>query len=217
MSERDFKVVSVEGLIGCGKSTILEVVKNYEPFVEVHFEPVDKFCDVNGENLLQLMYEKPKKWGSSFQNHVLNSLLPTHLDPPEDPKAKLKVVERSIHSSRFVFMEAFLENGHLSPIEYQILRDRYELIVKLQPNVKLDHIIYAKCSPGKSIERVAKRGRVEEKNLTLSYLKGLERLHDSWLLRNPDQSLIILNAEAKEAEVKRAVNEIIINLLCDSE
>ena len=52
----------VEGNIGCGKTTFLEHFSQFEKQVEVLTEPVDRWRNVNGHNLLQLMYEDPSRY-----------------------------------------------------------------------------------------------------------------------------------------------------------
>ena len=54
-------VVSIEGNIGAGKSTILKFFEKYSD-VELIPEPVAQWCDVNGHNLLGKQYEDPKRW-----------------------------------------------------------------------------------------------------------------------------------------------------------
>jgi hypothetical protein len=39
-------------------------------------------------------------------------------------------------------------------------------------------------------ERILERGRSEEDSIPLEYLRDLERLHDEWLLDNPDVTVI---------------------------
>ena len=60
---RPFTVV-VEGNIGCGKTTFLDHFSKFSDRVEVLTEPVDRWRDVNGHNLLQLMYENPSRYDS---------------------------------------------------------------------------------------------------------------------------------------------------------
>ena len=58
--------VCVEGNIGCGKTTFLEHFSQFEKQVEVLTEPVDRWRNVNGHNLLQLMYEDPERGSLPF-------------------------------------------------------------------------------------------------------------------------------------------------------
>ena len=62
MKEQKQFTVVVEGNIGCGKTTFLEYFKKFEQRVEVLTEPVHRWRDVNGHNLLGLMYEDPQRW-----------------------------------------------------------------------------------------------------------------------------------------------------------
>ena len=57
---KPFTVV-VEGNIGCGKTTFLDHFSKHSERVEVLTEPVERWRDVNGHNLLQLMYEDPSR------------------------------------------------------------------------------------------------------------------------------------------------------------
>ena len=54
-------IVSIEGNIGAGKSTMLKFFEKYAD-VELIPEPVAQWCDVNGHNLLGKLYEDPKRW-----------------------------------------------------------------------------------------------------------------------------------------------------------
>ena len=53
--------IAIEGNIGAGKSTLINYFKQFEE-VQVHAEPLDKWQNVNGENLLAKLYEDPKRW-----------------------------------------------------------------------------------------------------------------------------------------------------------
>ena len=67
--DRPFTVV-VEGNIGCGKTTFLDYFSKFSDRVEVLTEPVDRWRNVNGHNLLQLMYENPSR-----SLHILSILV----------------------------------------------------------------------------------------------------------------------------------------------
>ena len=63
-------VVSVEGNIGSGKSTMLDYFDKF-PEVELLPEPVKQWTDLGGHNMLQKLYEDPKKYNFQFQSYVL--------------------------------------------------------------------------------------------------------------------------------------------------
>ena len=60
VTNRPFTVV-VEGNIGSGKTTFLQHFNKFSEEVEILAEPVDKWRNANGHNLLQMMYEDPHR------------------------------------------------------------------------------------------------------------------------------------------------------------
>lgn len=111
--------VCVEGSIGCGKSTFLSRCARYT-CIEAIAEPVDKWTNVAGVNLLEKFYADPATWSIAFQSLVTLTMLKNHLQPVEKP---IKVMERSWLSARHCFIESMLADGILPPCNYEILRD----------------------------------------------------------------------------------------------
>uniref|UniRef100_A0A1I8FEB8 DNK domain-containing protein n=1 Tax=Macrostomum lignano TaxID=282301 RepID=A0A1I8FEB8_9PLAT len=73
--------VSVEGNIGSGKSTMLEYfssVKSAQGIVESIPEPIDKWCNLAGVNLLERLYTDPKRWFFSFNLYCMLTRLDMH-------------------------------------------------------------------------------------------------------------------------------------------
>lgn len=64
------KTIIVEGNIGAGKTTFLNHLLRYAN-AEILFEPLEKWRDLNGFNLLQKMYENVEKWSFPFQSYAL--------------------------------------------------------------------------------------------------------------------------------------------------
>ena len=62
-------LVTVEGNIGSGKSTMLNYFNKMED-VELCPEPVNQWCDLDGHNLLGKLYEDPNRWSFQFQSYV---------------------------------------------------------------------------------------------------------------------------------------------------
>ena len=75
--KRPFTVV-VEGNIGSGKTTFLELF-NKKEIVEVITEPVEEWRNVGGHNLLQLMYDDPSRWSHIFQSYVQLTMTKNHV------------------------------------------------------------------------------------------------------------------------------------------
>merc|ERR1712079_560684 len=138
--------VCVEGNIGCGKTTFLEHFSQFEKQVEVLTEPVDRWRNVNGHNLLQLMYEDPSRWAMPFQSYVQLTMLDNHLHQSAKP---VKLMERSIFSARYCFVENMHKSGRILGCEYAVLDEWFKFVTSPESSVSLnvDLIIYRKTSP----------------------------------------------------------------------
>merc|ERR1711936_1083787 len=177
---RPFTVV-VEGNIGCGKTTFLDHFSKFSDRVEVLTEPVDRWRNVNGHNLLQLMYEDPSRWALPFQSYVQLTMLENHLLQTKKP---VKLIERSIFSARYCFVENMYRSGKMLGCEYEVLDEWFKFVTDKESSLdlKVDLIIYLKTTPEKALERINIRARSEENQIPLEYLKQLHSLHESWLV-----------------------------------
>lgn len=110
--------VCIEGNIGSGKTTLLEYFSQY-PDVEVTREGVDSWCNVDGHNLLQMAYENPSRWSHLLQTYIQFTLASGHERGVSDG-SKVKLMERSIHSARYCFLENHYRSGRMSEAEYLV-------------------------------------------------------------------------------------------------
>ncbi|XP_031639136.1 deoxynucleoside kinase-like, partial [Contarinia nasturtii] len=114
--KRPFTVL-IEGNIGVGKSTFLQYFKQYET-VEVIPEPVDAWQNLNGSNMLDLVYKNTEKWAFPFQSYTMLLMLENHLKPTE--KA-IKIMERSLFSAKHCFIEVLTQCEQIKNEERSIL------------------------------------------------------------------------------------------------
>ena len=62
----------IEGNIGAGKSTFLQLLKNSLPHLEVIFEPVNVWHTAeHGKSLLQNFYTDTKRWAYTMESFTL--------------------------------------------------------------------------------------------------------------------------------------------------
>ena len=90
--KRPFTVV-VEGNIGSGKTTFLELF-NKKEIVEVITEPVEEWRNVGGHNLLQLMYDDPSRWSHIFQSYVQLTMTKNHIQKLSSSQVNGNNIER---------------------------------------------------------------------------------------------------------------------------
>ena len=110
-------VVSIEGNIGSGKSTMLKHFNKLED-VELLPEPVSEWCDLKGHNLLAMLYENPHRWSFQFQSYIQLTRLKLLKSPSEK---RVKLLERSIQNNRFCFLELAKREKTLNPAELEVL------------------------------------------------------------------------------------------------
>ena len=84
-------IISIDGNIGSGKSTLMKILKkNFESYYFVD-EPVDKWLatkDDENKNLLTNFYENKNRWSYTFQNYAFITRSKDLLEAVEVNKAK---------------------------------------------------------------------------------------------------------------------------------
>lgn len=178
--------VSVEGIIGSGKSVLLQGLEKKLTWLEVIQEDIKGWRNLTTENGVEDLFEKfyayPAKFAFSFQSHVMQllSLCRSTCD--------FVVMERSLHSSCFVFAPLLRERGFLSSTEMAVLTGWHSLMGQMSsPEIltRQSAVLFLDLSPELAFERVQLRGRREEAAVDVSYLRDLQRLHESWFEQVP--------------------------------
>ncbi|CAH7075018.1 thymidine kinase 2, mitochondrial [Phodopus roborovskii] len=170
-------VVCVEGNIASGKTTCLEFFSNTTD-VEVLMEPVLKWRNVRGHNPLGLMYRNASRWGLTLQTYVQLTMLDQHTRPQMSP---VRLMERSIYSARYIFVENLYRSGKMPEVEYVILSEWFDWIIR-NINVSIDLIVYLRTTPEICYQRLKMRCREEEKIIPMEYLSAIHHLYEEWLV-----------------------------------
>lgn len=200
MSEEKPYTIFVEGNIGAGKTTFVKYFNQFKN-VEVVPEPVEMFQNLNGTNLLDLIYTESKKWAFSFQTYVHLLMLQNYLKPTEK---KIKMMERSLFSTQHIFIELLLQNKQIERVEYDILKKWHDFTTEnftVGPNL----IVYLRAEPDVVFDRVKKRGRAEEIHVSFDYINQIHEMHEKWLWRKEchDVPVLTLNANLSANEVQK--------------
>ncbi|PVD35459.1 hypothetical protein C0Q70_02422 [Pomacea canaliculata] len=161
--EKTYKTVAVEGNIGCGKTTFLQYFRS-RPRVHILPEPVEKWKSLNGFNCFDMMYKDTNRWCSAFQSYVAFTMLQLHEE--EEKHGRIKMIERSVYSARKCFVENLYQKGLMSDLDYTILQKWHEWLSK-NANIGVDLIVYLKASPETCYNRIKKRNRSEECDISL--------------------------------------------------
>ncbi|CAG9831997.1 unnamed protein product [Diabrotica balteata] len=199
-NSRPFTVV-VEGNVGSGKTTFLEHFNKNEN-VAVFAEPIDMWRNCSGYNLLDLMYKDPKKWSFTFQSYVQLTMLGLHQKKIHQP---VKLMERSLYSARYCFVEKMSRDGLMPPASVAVIDEWFKYITATD-EAQIDLIVYLRTSPDIAYERILKRNRSEEKTVAFEYIKALHDIHEDWLynktLHNCKAPVIVLNADLDRSVIE---------------
>ena len=188
------KIISIEGNIGSGKSTILSVLKKkYENDGNIIFlkEPVDEWetiKDKNNNTMLKKFYENQEKYSFAFQMMAYISRLALLKETIKQYPEAIIITERCLNTDRYIFAKMLFDSGKLEDVEYQIYLKWFDHFSDLQ---KIQKIIYLKTDPDICFYRVNKRSREGESMISLEYLKNCHEYHENMIDNINDQKLII--------------------------
>lgn len=198
--------VFIEGNIGSGKSTLLGLLSKMND-VEVFPEPLQKWTNWNGENILQLFYNEPNNYAFKFQNHVFNTMLENHL---EVSGRSIKIMERSLLSAAQVFTKGLMKDKFITMKEYNDLIKNYDRLMK-ENKIKPDLIIYIKTTPSVSYFRLKSRGRPEEHEVKIDTIQKIHNLYEEFI-QETTHDVIIIDGDRSALEILDEVNMILMNL-----
>ena len=190
-------IISVEGNIGSGKSTILNILrKKYENNNRVIFvdEPVSEWDDIkkDGKSILELFYGDKNKYSFSFQILAYITRLRKLLSALEEGDDKIIICERSIYTDKYVFAKMLYQQNYINEIEWQTYNYWFDTF---KDKTKLDTIIYVDTLPDICYDRIKKRNRTGESDIPIEYLQHCHLLHTEWLINSNDgqSNLIVFN------------------------
>lgn len=204
-------LISIEGNIGSGKSTLYEMLKEkYGDKILFVDEPVDEWNKLimNGKNIIEHFYENNKKWGYLFQSVAFITRLLKLKEAINNPKYSVIISERTLESDKKLFAKLLYINGDMCELEwksYVLWFDHF--------NIKMTHHIYLKTNVDECVKRIKRRGRKGEEDISIKYLQQLSKNHDKWLIDNPKCTIINGNLNIFDNSIKKKQCYIINSLL----
>ena len=185
----------IEGNIGSGKSTLCRLLNEIMDDVEVVYEPVEKWRsmqdDISKENILEVFYKDQHRWSYTLQTYTFLTRINEILKPQAK---KIRFVERSIYTDKYVFARSLTDTGKMSTLEWNMYCDWFSWLSE-ETYRKIDKpsgFIYIRANPQTSFNRMLKRERSEEKCVPLEYLETVCKYHDDWLLSDEYKNKVLV-------------------------
>ena len=210
-------LIIVEGNIGVGKSTFLEVFENTSSSIrtttEIVAEPLEKWKDVNGINAFELFYSNPSQHGFTFENIVYTTVVETHVKPLSSGM-QTKLMERSLWSAHNVFGLSLFNNLHLNQLQWESLSLTFDLFCRSLVGYNPNQIIYLTCPPQVLQKRISERSRSGEGTISLNYLEQLDRLYQEWIWGEVAKGVQVtfINTDKSKNKMRNEFIRIIDNL-----
>ena len=175
--------ITIEGNIGGGKSTMINLLRKQYPQYHIIDEPVDQWLsmkDNNGKSLLELFYEDKHRWGYTFQNaaYITRYLNAFHALSQPITQDTIYISERGILTDRYVFATMLKNDGILNEIEWNLYTKWFDRFSSL---ITVHGIVYITTPSTICDERIKQRNRQGEDSIPQEYLSELEKYHEDWL------------------------------------
>lgn len=158
-------IITVDGNIGCGKTTILNYLHKYHK-MPIDLEPVE-----NWNTYLSKLYDNKM---DVFKFQVRIWLDRCWIQEKSDKTIIL--MERSPYYIKNTFIELAHSTGMLTNDEYEILLDLHNKTDSLWTSNNI--YIYLRSNPENCFKRIKKRNRPSEKNITKEYVQMLHDHHE---------------------------------------
>ncbi len=172
----------VEGNVGVGKSTLLSLIAQRVPRVEVVFESVDAWnAHDHGTSLLSHFYEDTARWSYTMETFTMFRRIKEHLNE-QNGKNPFKIIERSLYSGHYCFARNGYLQGCMTETEWSLYTQWFSFLVEggcLPPH----GFIYLQSDPQICYERTLKRNRSGEENIPLSYIQQIHEQHEKFLIK----------------------------------
>lgn len=218
-------IISIEGNIGSGKSTLMQYLKENYLFVAGQYrvgyidEPIDTWNSITdkdtGENVIEKYYKDQHKYAFSFQMMAYISRLSNFKKAIASNKYDILFTERSIYTDRNVFAQMLYDTGKIEDINFKIYLKWFDEFLDEIRDIK---VVYIKTSPYVAYNRVVKRDRPGEE-IPLEYLAQCSEYHDKWINDTLDKDKLILNGESDNSNnlyyqnMENDITNYIMNIL----
>ncbi len=175
--------VAVCGNIGSGKTTLTRQLADYygwSPFVE----------SVDDNPYLRDFYKDMSRYSFHVQVFFLSSRFKQAVAIGQ--RTSTTIQDRTIYEDGLIFAANLYESSHLNERDYNCYRRIFDAMTAvIQPP---DLLIYLHANVATLMNRIRKRGREYENDISMEYLENLNRRYDEWI-RNYKGKVLVLDMD----------------------
>jgi deoxyadenosine/deoxycytidine kinase len=178
------RAIAIAGNIGVGKSTLVEFLSRTYG-IAPYYEPSED------NPYLPDFYGDMKRWAFHSQLYFLSNKFRIHQDLDRMPG--LVVLDRTIFEDAEIFATALHDMRCMDDRDWATYCAFYKSILDaIKPP---DLMIYLRCSMRTLRKRIRLRGREMEDDISLAYLKRLDKLYENWIGSYDLSEVLILETD----------------------
>ena len=206
MAQSGISVIIVDGIIGAGKTSLIN--KCLIPEIEsrglkvwVVEEPVKLWRE---DGLLEMFYKDKKRRGFQFQVRAFHDRIVEARkikDNIAEGEMGVVIMERSIFTD-IIFMDCLKELGNVDNTEYRDYLKLHSMWKELFPFTP-SLFLYLKPELSEVMNRMRNRGRREESDVSFAYQEKLKKKHDDFFSNNDKPVIVIDGYDFRYASEER--------------
>jgi len=192
--------IAIAGNIGSGKSTLAQMLGKQFGW-QVTLE------DVEENPYLMDFYKDMKKWSFHLQVYFLNSRFK---QIKQILSCKYSTIQdRTIYEDAHIFAANLFQSGLMEERDYKnYLRLYHSMMDYIQAP---DLLIYLQADIPKLVSQITKRGRNYEANISIHYLKNLNKQYEDWISGYKHGKVLSLNVNQMDFVSSREDFSTIVN------
>jgi len=194
--------IAIAGNIGAGKSTLTQLLAD-------HFNWKPQFESVEDNPYLEQFYGDMERWSFNLQIYFLQNRFQQIKDIQDSGHSVIQ--DRTIYEDAFIFAPNLYDMELMSDRDFKNYKHLFELIHSfLSPP---DLLIYLKSSVPKLVEKIEKRGRDCENNMSEEYLVNLNSRYEDWIQTYDKGNVLILEVDELDFVANSVDKEEVIRLV----
>lgn len=182
--EKTIKYIGIAGNIGAGKTSLCTMLSKHFNW-QVHYE------DTENNPYLMDFYNDMRRWAFNLQIYFLNSRfrqLKTILQGESTV-----VQDRTIYEDAHIFAPNLHEMGLIEERDFKNYIDLFDnMTTMIEPP---DLLIYLRAGIPTLVKHIHERGRDYEGNMSLDYLKKLNKRYEEWIEGYTHGNLLIIDVD----------------------
>ncbi|MEM6878064.1 MAG: deoxynucleoside kinase [Bacteroidota bacterium] len=177
--------VAIAGNIGAGKTTLCTQLGRHFGW-QVHYESTDD------NPYLSDFYNDMKRWSFNLQIYFLHKRYSQIVDIQTGNHTVIQ--DRTIYEDAYIFAPNLYEMGLMTQRDFENYTELFKTMsAQIDPP---DLLIYLKAGIGTLVRHIESRGRDYEGNMSLDYLKRLNKRYEDWIKTYETGNILIIDADS---------------------